>query len=182
MTPDQTTQTSKFLSLILRHKPEVANIELDDSGWTDVRALLIACAKIGRQISRANLDHLVATNPKKRFEFNSDRTRIRASQGHSIEVDLKYPRREPPELLYHGTATRFIESIRKQGLMRMERHHVHLSAETQMTMEVGARRGKPVLLIIRALEMHQAGFSFSQTTNGVWIVDQVPAQYIEFPQ
>lgn len=181
MSPEQTTRTSKFLSLVLRHRPEEAQITLDPAGWTTVEALLAGCAKADRPLSRTDLEQIVATNAKKRFEFSADGTRIRASQGHSVEVDLDYAPQAPPERLYHGTATRFLDSIREQGLLKMQRHHVHLSAETKITMEVGARHGKPALLTILAGEMHLAGHEFFRSTNGVWLVEQVPTQFIQFP-
>lgn len=181
MSPEQTTRTSKFLSLVLRHRPEEVQISLDPAGWTTVEALLVGCAKAGRPLSRTDLEQVVATNAKKRFEFSTDGTRIRASQGHSVEVDLDYTPQAPPERLYHGTATRFLDSIRAQGLLKMQRHHVHLSAETKTTMEVGARHGKPILLTILAGEMHLAGHEFFQSANGVWLVEQVPSQFIQFP-
>jgi putative RNA 2'-phosphotransferase len=127
------------------------------------------------------LEHVVVTNAKKRFEFSADSLRIRASQGHSVEVELEYAPQEPPELLYHGTATRFLDSIRAQGLLKMQRHHVHLSAETKVTLEVGARHGKPVLLTILAGEMHAAGHVFFRSTNGVWLVDHVTPNFLQFP-
>jgi len=160
MNPEQTTRTSKFLSLVLRHQPETAHITLDAAGWVSIEDLLAGCAKVRRTLSRADLEHIVTTNAKKRFEFSADGTHIRASQGHSVEVDLNYESKEPPPILYHGTATRFLESIRVQGLLKMNRHHVHLAAETKMTMEVGARHGKPVLLTILAVDKHQAGHTF----------------------
>ncbi len=180
MSPEQTTRTSKFLSLVLRHQPETAHITLDASGWVHVDELLAGCAKARRSLSRADLAHIVKTNAKKRFEFSADGARIRASQGHSVEVDLNYEPKAPPSILYHGTATRFLESIRAQGLLKMNRHHVHLSAETKMTMQVGARHGKPVLLTILAADMHQAGHPFRLSTNGVWLVEHVPVQFIKF--
>ncbi|MCB1227985.1 MAG: RNA 2'-phosphotransferase [Verrucomicrobiales bacterium] len=180
MTPDQTTRTSKFLSLVLRHQPDAAHVTLDPSGWVDVANLLEGCAKGGCPISRDDLNHVVATNVKKRFEFNADQTRIRASQGHSVEVDLAYTPESPPELLYHGTATRFLNSIREKGLLKMQRHHVHLSAETQVTQEVGARHGRPALLTILGGQMHREGHVFFRSTNGVWLVEHVPPQYIQF--
>lgn len=182
MTPSQTTSASKFLSLVLRHEPAAAHVTLDSAGWTDIAALLEGCAKAGRSLTRADLDHVVTTNAKKRFEFSLDGLRIRASQGHSVEVELEYAAQTPPELLYHGTATRFLDSIRKQGLLKMQRHHVHLSAETKVTLEVGARHGKPVLLTILAGEMHAAGHVFYRSTNGVWLVDHVPPQCLLFPE
>lgn len=181
MTPEQTIHTSKFLSLVLRHQPETAHITLNAAGWVSVDDLLAGCAKARRFLTRADLDDIVANNTKKRFEFSADGTHIRASQGHSVEIDLAYEAQVPPTVLYHGTATRFLEAIRAQGLLKMQRHHVHLSAETKTTLEVGARHGKPVLLTILTTAMHEAGFTFYRSTNGVWLVDHVPVQFIQFP-
>ena len=181
MTPSQTTSASKFLSLVLRHEPAAAHVTLDTAGWVEVAALLAGCVTAGRGLTREELEHVVVTNAKKRFEFSADCLRIRASQGHSVEVELEYTPKEPPEILYHGTATRFIDSSRTQGLLKRERHHVHLSAETKMTLEVGARHGKPVLLTIFAGEMHREGHVFCRSTNGVWLVEQVPVKFIRFP-
>jgi putative RNA 2'-phosphotransferase len=181
MNEKETIRTSKFLSLILRHEPGRVGIILDDAGWIAVDELLRAMNAHGVRVTRDDLEHVVGTSDKKRFAFSDDGQRIRASQGHSLEVDLQYPPQTPPELLYHGTATRFLESIRKGGLQKMARHHVHLSAETKMTLQVGARHGKPALLIIRAGEMNRAGFVFHCSANGVWLVDRVPPQYIQFP-
>lgn len=178
---DQARHHSKFLSLVLRHEPSAAHVTLDCAGWVQVDALLAGCAKAGRRLSRADLEQIVAENSKKRFEFSTDGLRIRASQGHSVEVDLEYAPQEPPELLYHGTATRFVDSIKTHGLLKMERHHVHLSAETKITLEVGRRHGTPVLLTIGAGQMHRAGHVFCRSTNGVWLVAHVPAQFIHFP-
>jgi len=180
MTPSQTTNASKFLSLVLRHQPDAAHVTLDAAGWTAVDALLAGCARTGRPLSRTDLEHIVMTNAKKRFEFSADGLRIRASQGHSVEVELDYAPQSPPELLFHGTATRFLDSIREKGLLKMQRHHVHLSADTRITLEVGARHGKPVLLTILASQMHNEGHVFSRSTNGVWLVEHVPPQYIRF--
>ena len=127
------------------------------------------------------LKRVVATNSKQRFAFSEDGTRIRANQGHSVDVDLQYAPQPPPEILYHGTATRFLESIRSAGLQKMSRHDVHLSEETKVTLQVGGRHGTPVLLVIRAGEMHRAGFVFRRSTNGVWLVDHVPPRFIDFP-
>lgn len=181
MSPSQITSASKFLSLVLRHEPSAAHVTLDSAGWVEVGDLLHGCAKAGRELTRDELEHVVVTNVKKRFEFSADGTRIRASQGHSVEVELEYAPQEPPELLYHGTATRFLDSIRAQGLLKMERHHVHLSAETRVTMEVGARHGKPALLTILAGRMHLEGHVFYRSTNGVWLVEHVPTHFIRFP-
>lgn len=181
MSPSQTTTASKFLSLVLRHEPSAAHVTLDSAGWVEVEALLAGCAKAGRALTREELEHVVITNAKKRFEFSADGTRIRASQGHSVEVELEYAPQEPPELLYHGTATRFLDSIREKGLLKMERHHVHLSAETRVTLEVGARHGKPALLTILAGQMHREGHVFCRSTNGVWLVEHVPNHFLRFP-
>ncbi len=180
MTNHETTRASKFLSLVLRHQPDTIGITLDSAGWTDVNALLAGCSTAGRPLTREQLDHIVVTNEKRRFEFSPDGRRIRASQGHSIGVELDYAPLTPPEMLYHGTATRFLESIRAEGLRKMTRHHVHLSAETTVTLQVGARHGKPALLTIRAGDMHRAGWTFFRSTNGVWLVDAVPVEFIEF--
>lgn len=181
MTDKERTRTSKFLSLVLRHEPERVAMTLDSSGWVDVTTLLHAVNKHGVSLTIEQLKQIVATSDKKRFAFSDDGLRIRASQGHSVEVDLKYEPQTPPDLLYHGTAAQFLDSIRKQGLLKMERHHVHLSAEIALTMQVGTRRGRPVLLTIRAGEMQRAGHVFYRSANGVWLVDSVPTQFIDFP-
>ena len=182
MSPDQTTRASKFLSLVLRHEPAAGHVTLDSAGWTDVSALLEGCAKAGHSLTRADLEQVVTTNAKKRFEFSPDGLRIRASQGHSVEVELEYAPCIPPPILYHGTATRFLDSIREKGLLKMQRHHVHLSAETKIAREVGTRHGYLLLLVIFAGEMHRAGNVFFRSTNGVWLVEHVPSQFIRFPE
>ena len=182
MTPEETIKTSKFLSLILRHEPEQAGLTLGEAGWVDVAALLHALNAHGTPLTLDELKHIVATSDKKRFAFSDDGRRIRASQGHSVEVDLQYTPQIPPPLLYHGTATRFLKAIRKDGLQRMERHDVHLSAETKVTLQIGGRHGQPVLLIIRAGDMHQAGHVFRCSANGVWLANHVPPEFIEFPE
>jgi putative RNA 2'-phosphotransferase len=181
MTEKETIKTSKFLSLILRHEPECVGLTLDEAGWITVDELLRAMSEHGVRLTLDQLKHIVATSDKKRFAFSDDGLLIRANQGHSVEVDLQYPPQTPPEILYHGTATRFLDGIRQNGLLRMERHDVHLSAETTVTFQVGQRHGKPVLLVIRAGEMHKAGHVFRRSANGVWLVNHVPAQFIEVP-
>jgi putative RNA 2'-phosphotransferase len=181
MTEKEIIRTSKFLSLVLRHEPERVGLKLGEAGWVGVDELLQAVNANGVTLTLEQLQHIVATSDKKRYAFSEDGKRIRASQGHSVEVDLQYPAQTPPEVLYHGTATRFLDGIRIDGLQRMERHDVHLSAETKVTLQVGGRHGKPVLLTIRAGEMHRAGFVFRCSANGVWLVDHVPPQFIEFP-
>jgi putative RNA 2'-phosphotransferase len=181
MTDKERIRTSKFLSLVLRHEPERVGLKLADAGWVGVDELLQAVNTNGVTLTREQLQHIVDTSDKKRFAISEDGNRIRASQGHSIEVDLQYPPQPPPELLYHGTASRFLDSIRKDGLQKMGRHDVHLSAETRVTYQVGSRHGKPVLLTIRAGDMHRAGYVFRCSANGVWLVDRVPSDFIEFP-
>lgn len=181
MKPEQTTRYSRFLSLVLRHQPQSAFISLDAHGWVDIQLLLAGCARAGKAMTREELDVVVATNSKKRFEFSEDGQRIRASQGHSVEVDLQYQPQVPPEILYHGTASQFLQAIKSSGLLKMQRHHVHLAGDTKMTMEVGARRGQPALLTIKAGEMHRRGHPFFLSTNGVWLVDHVPPEFILFP-
>ena len=180
MTDKEIIRTSKFLSLVLRHEPERVGLKLGEAGWVGVDELLKAVNSHGVSLTLDQLKHIVATSDKKRFAFSEDGLCIRASQGHSVEVDLQYPPQTPPEILYHGTAVRFLDNIRQHGLQKMERHDVHLSAETKLTLQVGGRHGRPVLLTIRAGDMHRAGFVFRCSANGVWLVDRVPAEFIEF--
>ena len=142
--------------------------------------LLAALANHGKRLNRAELDELVATNDKKRFAFNDDGTLIRASQGHSVEVELGYQPAEPPAVLYHGTVDRLLELIRNKGLLRGARHHVHLSADGETAQRVGARRGKPVVLIIDAAAMVSAAHLFYRSENGVWLTEHVPTRFIQF--
>jgi putative RNA 2'-phosphotransferase len=181
MNEKEKIRTSKFLSLVLRHEPEKIGLKLDASGWVDVEALLAGCRKHGMRIGRAELEEVVATNEKKRFAFSEDGQSIRAQQGHSVEIELDYTPQTPPARLYHGTATRFIESIRLEGLQKRERHHVHLSANMETADVVGRRHGKPVVLIVRAAEMHARGHAFFVSGNGVWLTDHVPSEFLEFP-
>lgn len=180
MTPKQLVSHSKFLSLVLRHQPEAVGITLDSAGWISVDDLLVALAKHSRALSRTDLEEIVRTSDKQRFALSPDGQRIRANQGHSVEVELDHAPAVPPELLYHGTAAQFLPAIREQGLSKMQRHHVHLSAETETTLRVGARRGRPVLLTIRAGDMHQAGHAFFLTPNQVWLTEQVPPEFIRY--
>jgi putative RNA 2'-phosphotransferase len=182
MTEKETIRASKFLSLVLRHEPERVGLVLGEAGWVGVDELLRAVNQHGVPLTLDGLKHVVATSDKKRFAFSDDCLSIRANQGHSVEVDLQYAPQTPPELLFHGTATRFLDGIRKDGLQRMERHDVHLSAETKVTLQVGGRQGKPALLTIRAAEMHRAGHVFRRSANGVWLANHVPPQFIDFPQ
>ena len=171
---------SKFLSLVLRHDPSRIGITLDEAGWTDVDALLAACATHGVTITRAQLDELVATSDKQRYALSEDGTRIRANQGHSVQVSLGLPPTPPPETLYHGTVEAALPGIRAQGLVKGSRHDVHLSADLDTATKVGGRRGKPVILTIRAGAMADAGHVFYRSENGVWLTEHVPPDFIMF--
>jgi len=172
-------QFSKFLSFVLRHRPEEIGIKLDSNGWVSIADLLNACAAHGKPFSLEDLGNVVANNNKKRFALSEDGQKIRASQGHSIDIELGYDPVIPPELLYHGTATRFLKSIRREGLVKGSRHHVHLSADIGTALSVGSRHGKAVLLKIRAGEMAKVGFAFYLSANGVWLVERIPFEFIE---
>jgi putative RNA 2'-phosphotransferase len=174
------TRVSKFLSLVLRHDPGRIGLKLDEAGWAEVDQLLSAAAGAGVQIDRATLERVVAENDKKRFALSPDGTRIRASQGHSIDVELGLEPQTPPEQLYHGTASRFLDSIRQGGLHAAARTHVHLSADESTARTVGQRHGKPVVLTIAAGRMHRDGHTFYRSENGVWLTDAVPVEYIGF--
>lgn len=177
---DETSRTalSKFLSYVLRHDPAAVGIALDSGGWVAVEVLLEACAKHDRPLSRAELEEVVATSPKQRFALSDEGHRIRANQGHSTAVNLGYEPAEPPEVLFHGTVARLLLSIRDKGLLRMQRHHVHLSQDEATARAVGGRRGKPVILSIDARAMRDAGHVFFRTPNGVWLTDAVPSSFI----
>jgi putative RNA 2'-phosphotransferase len=179
MTDKEIIRTSKFLSLILRHEPERVGLKLDGAGWVGVNELLEAVNRNRVPLTLDQLKHVVGSNDKKRFAFSEDGQRIRASQGHSIEVDLQYEAQTPPEFLYHGTPERFVESIRATGLNKGQRHHVHLSPDPQTAAKVGKRRGRPAVVTIRSGEMPRQGHLFYRSANGVWLVDKVPADFIE---
>jgi len=176
----QVKHLSKFLSLILRHEPEQIGLTLDNEGWADVAELLEKINKKGPHLDFATLQLVVDNNDKKRFAFNDNKTRIRASQGHTIDVDLNLPPQVPPTILYHGTAITNLPIIKEKGLVRMERQHLHLSAEEGTAKNVGGRHGKPVVLVIQALAMHEKGHVFYLSANGVWLTDHVPAEFIQF--
>jgi len=172
-----TKRISKFLALILRHKPGVGGVELDSEGWAGVEAVLGAVRSRFGEFGRDELEELVRTNDKQRYALDESGERIRASQGHSVAVDLKLEAVPPPALLYHGTGERSLPSILREGLVKGKRHHVHLSPDIQTAIKVGARRGgKPVILEVRSGEM--SGHSFFRSANGVWLTDHVPADCI----
>lgn len=175
------TKPSKFLSLVLRHDPARIGITLDSAGWTDVAALLAALAAHGTALTREELASIVATSDKQRFALSPDGERIRANQGHSVEVELELAPATPPATLYHGTVDRFLASIHDKGLIKGARHHVHLSADLETAQKVGGRRGRPVILVVRAADMVASGYSFYVSQNGVWLTDHVPPTFIRFP-
>jgi putative RNA 2'-phosphotransferase len=181
MTEKETIRTSKTLSMILRHKPDRVGIKLDKAGWARVSELLDAVNRHGVSLTLAELKHVVEANDKERFALSEDGLRIRASQGHSVQVELQYEPQVPPEFLYHGTPDRSIESIRASGLNKGQRHHVHLSPDANTAAKIAQRRGRAVVLEIRAGEMHRVGHIFYRSANGVWLVDHVPPSFIEFP-
>ncbi|MFI9649663.1 RNA 2'-phosphotransferase [Streptomyces sp. NPDC052040] len=174
----RTVKVSKYLSKHLRHQPERIGLALDEGGWVEIGTLLAAAAAHGFRISRAELDRVVATNDKQRFAIEG--TRIRASQGHSVDVDLGLPPATPPEYLYHGTVARSLDAIREAGLRPMTRHDVHLSADRETATRVGARRGRPVVLTVDAGAMHRDGHVFQVSANGVWLTRSVPPRYLRF--
>lgn len=174
----QLKHISKFMSLVLRHRPEAIGLQLDENGWASVQELLTKMNANGTTVDMATLAMAVETNDKKRFAFNEDKTMIRANQGHSIEVELNLKAAIPPDTLYHGTAERFVESILKEGLTKQQRRHVHLSWQKETAKAVGSRHGKPVILMINAKAMIQNGHTFYLSDNNVWLVDAVPVKYI----
>jgi putative RNA 2'-phosphotransferase len=177
MSPEA-VRRSKRLSLVLRHRPESVGLTLDAAGWVGVPELLAALAAHGGALSREQLAEVVETNDKQRFEWDLESDRIRARQGHSVEVDLDLPLVAPPAVLYHGTPTRNVEAILREGLDRRRRHHVHLSPDVATAERVGARRGAATVLVVDAARMHADGHVFRVSTNGVWLVDAVPPAYL----
>jgi putative RNA 2'-phosphotransferase len=171
-----TVRISKFLSKYLRHRPGDIGLTLDEGGWVDVDELLEACWRAGLPVTRAELEHVVAANDKQRFTLVDNR--IRANQGHSVQVDLGLTPVQPPELLYHGTIAANLPSIRAEGLRPMNRHDVHLSSDVDTARRVGARRGKPIVLTVQAKAMHGEGYEFRISENGVWLVREVPPRFL----
>ena len=174
---DRVVRTSKFMSYVLRHRPQAIGLHLDEQGWAMVDELIETAVSHGKTIDRAIIEEVVAKNDKKRFAFSADGTKIRASQGHSIPIDLGLTAVNPPRILFHGTAAKFMESIRQQGLEPRRRHHVHLSADYETAVKVGSRHGTPVVLQIDAARMVADGFDFYLSENGVWLTDIVVPEY-----
>lgn len=172
-------EISKYLSKYLRHSPEDIGLNLDENGWVNIDELLKASQKHNFPILREELQEVVKNNDKKRFSFNENNTYIRANQGHSIKIDLGLKPLIPPDILYHGTVDKFLNSIQQEGLKKMSRHHVHLSENIETAKKIGRRRGKPIILKINALKMHEVGYQFYCSDNGVWLVDSVPPDFFE---
>ncbi|MFF4885267.1 RNA 2'-phosphotransferase [Streptomyces nigra] len=176
----RTVKVSKYLSKHLRHQPERIGLVLDEGGWVEIDTLIAAARTHGFSFTRDELDHVVAANDKKRFAV--DGTRIRASQGHSVEVDLGLAPATPPPYLYHGTVAAHLGAIRAEGLRPMNRHDVHLSPDRETATRVGARRGRPVVLSVDTGAMHRDGYVFHVSANGVWLTKAVPPEYLRFPE
>ncbi len=170
---------SVFISLVLRHKPDAAGIQLDEHGWANVDELIEGIKNTGRQIDMGVLEAIVKTDNKQRYSFNEDKTLIRANQGHSIPVDVELEEKQPPQYLYHGTADRFMDSIMAEGLKPMSRLYVHLSKDEETAVKVGKRHGRPVVLKIKAEKMWKNGIKFYLSQNGVWLTKYVDVSYIE---
>lgn len=178
MNPKRLVKISKYLSYHLRHHPQAIGLELAPGGWVSVENLLNATHQHNFPLSRQELKEVVAKNDKQRFSFDETGTLIRANQGHSINIDLQLKPTDPPEVLYHGTGHRAVASILQKGLHKMSRHHVHLSADIETAKKVGARHGKPVVFAINTAKMQSNGYSFYRSDNGVWLVDEVPPEYL----
>ncbi len=176
--PTRHESISKFLSLVLRHQPGAVGLTLDESGWVSVDELLRAFATHGKPLTRADFDDIVARSDKRRFALSPDRSMVRANQGHSVQIDLALLATLPPNVLFHGTVERYLPAIRVQGLVKGQRHHVHLSASRELAIIVGKRRGEPYVLEIDARGMVASGLVFYRSENDVWLTDHVPARFL----
>lgn len=172
---------SKFISMILRHKPQVIGITLDEHGWADVNELIKGINETGEEVefSKATLETIVKTDKKQRYSFSQDKTLIRANQGHSIPVDVELEKKEPLKILYHGTGVKSVKAIQEQGLLPMERLYVHLSTDIETATNVGKRHGTPVIFQVNVEQMQKDGYDFFQSVNGIWLTKEVPAKYLE---
>ena len=173
-----TTKVSKYLSLILRHKPEEAGISLDAHGWANVKDLIDGVSK-KYKFNMEMLEEIVLTDDKQRYSFNEDKTKIRANQGHSVNVDVGFEEVEPPEFLYHGTAKKYVDSIKETGIMKKSRLYVYLSGDYNTAVMVGKRHGEPVILCVKSGKMYADGYKFFKSKNGTWLTDFVPVEYLE---
>ena len=175
----QLVEISKFLSLVLRHKPETIGIQLNENGWTDVDKLIEKSNSYGIKFDKEILTLVVGTNSKKRFAFNETLDKIRANQGHSVNIELGYINQKPPEILFHGTGEKSVQSILSSGLEKRSRQHVHLSSDIETAVKVGQRHGRPVVFKVFAEQMHIDNFEFFLSDNGVWLTDNVPTKYLK---
>lgn len=179
MSEQKKKNISKFLSLILRHQPETINLRLDENGWANIDELISKSADVKIYFTSEELDEIVEMNDKKRFIFNKDKTKIRANQGHSIDIDLALKPQQPPEFLYHGTAMNNVDSILENGIEKRNRQYVHLSLDQETATKVGMRHGKPIILTIKTGEMFEDGILFYLSENNVWLTDFVDTKYIK---
>lgn len=175
----QNIKISKFISLVLRHKPETIGLTLDDTGWANIDELIDKLNNSGFKVTNDILNHIVLTNSKKRFSFNETKTKIRANQGHSLDIDLNLKEANPPEHLFHGTSEKNVASILTDGLNKQNRQHVHLSRDKETAITVGKRHGRPRVFIVAAGQMREEGYSFYLSDNNVWLIDEVPAKYLK---
>jgi putative RNA 2'-phosphotransferase len=190
MTEAEVVALSRLLSKVLRHEPDLVGVRLDDQGWVGVQELIAGIRRAARapnavkrlrtlpEVTVEAIQTVVAANSKQRFAFSADGLRIRAVQGHSVEVELGYVPRLPPQVLFHGTAATNWASIAAQGLHRGQRHAVHLSGDVATAKAVGSRHGRAIVLQVAAAQMHAAGYAFTQADNGTWLVSDVPAKYL----
>ena len=184
-TKTELKHVSKFLSYILRHNPEEINLTVDSQGWADISELIIKAQSktpLTQKLTQELIKQVVATSDKQRFKISDDGLKIRANQGHSIKVDLQLKPQQPPAILYHGTASRFIDAIISEGLKAAKRQHVHLSSDITTAHKVGQRHGKPVILTIDAQNMFKQGYQFYLSDNHVWLTNKVPSEYIALQQ
>ncbi len=181
MNASKAKQRSKFLSLLLRHQPELLKLQLEEGGWTNTKILLekINTHKKSQSMTFEELEYVVVNNDKQRFAFNEDKTKIRANQGHSTQVKMNYQPTSPPPVLYHGTATKNVDSILKNGILKGNRQYVHLSADQETAQKVGARHGKPFIFKIETFKMIEEGIKFYKAENGVWLIDFVPNKFLK---
>ena len=168
----------RFISLVLRHEPSAAGIELDSEGWADVGGLIRGVCNTGRKLDMETLERIVRENNKQRYSFNEDKTKIRANQGHSIDVHIDMKIMMPPDVLYHGTSDAFLNSTKEKGILKMSRQYVHLSKDMETAIKVGKRHGKPVVLVIDTARMSADGFVFRLSDNGVWQSEDIPWKYV----
>lgn len=171
-------EVSRFLCFILRHKPDAVGITLDEHGWASTRELIHAVSRT-HPLDMEMLEEIVRTDDKMRYSFNEDKTLIRANQGHSVPVDVELERREPPAILYHGTGEKYVSSIDAEGLLPRSRLYVHLSEDYGTAVTVGARHGRAVVYTVDAMRMHEVGYEFFRSVNGVWLTKHVPVQYLK---